>query len=151
MQVRAFGDGTRNGVAPLGGDTSLEPARYRVTLLGAGPVRVRYPLSQADAPGVRVEPRTRIGVRFLGRSEALTAGLSKARIDLPGQAPPGRRVIQVGLTAGIAVEDYRMCATTESDCADRRLPRDRAAAARRGNRLLAARPQRRCRPRRARR
>ena len=122
VQVRAFRDSTRNAVALLGIDGELEPGQYRVTLLGAGPVRVTYALGDGNAPGVRVEPRTRIGVRFLGRSERLAEGLSKARIDLPGEAPAGRRVIQVGLTDGVAAEDYRMCVTTEADCPARPLP-----------------------------
>lgn len=116
VQVRAFRDGTRDSVALLGADGVLEPGQYRVTLLGAGPVRVRWELDSPDSPGLRVEPRTRVPVRFLGRSELLTAGLSQARIDLPGEAPAGRRVIQVGLTDGLAADDYRMCATTEADC-----------------------------------
>jgi hypothetical protein len=116
VQVRAFGDATRDAVGALGVDGSLEPGRYHVTLLGQGPVSVRYPQADAEAAGVRVVPRTRTPMRFLGRSETLDAGNDAARIELPGALPAGRRAIQVRLTDGTEAGQVQMCATTGSVC-----------------------------------
>ncbi len=117
VQIRAFRDSTRTVVTPLGADGAIEPGRYTVVLLGQGPVRASYPLQSPDAPGVRVVPRTPLPVRFLGRAEALPAGsFGKARVELPGALPAGRRAIQVALRDRTSVEDFRMCATSGSTC-----------------------------------
>ena len=122
VQVRAFRDSTRNTVVPLGADGALEPGRYEVVLLGQGPVRASYPLADAGAPGVRLVPRTPLPVSFLGRAEVLTAGASKARVDLPGALPAGKRAIQVALRDRTSVEDFRMCATSGDACPGRLVP-----------------------------
>jgi hypothetical protein len=84
-----------------------------VTLLGQGPVRASYPLTNPDAPGVRVVPRTPLPMRFLGRAETLPMGsFGGARVELPGALPAGKRAIQVALRDRTSVEDFRMCATT---------------------------------------
>lgn len=121
VQVRAFADRTSGTVAPLAVDNQLEPGRYRVTLLGQGPVRVRYALDSEDRAGLRVVPSRRIPVTFLGRAEQLTFGQSSSRIEFPGAVAPGKRVVQVALLDGTAVDDLRMCATRAGAC-DQVLP-----------------------------
>lgn len=116
VQVRAFADRTREVVAPLAADSLLEPGRYRVTLLGQGPVQARYALRDQDREGLHVVPRTRIPVTFLGRAEQLPFGQSSARVELPRAAAAGKRVAQVALLDGTAVDDMRMCAPAGGTC-----------------------------------
>lgn len=116
VQVRAFADRTRDVVAVFGSDVQLEPGRYRVTLLGQGPVRARYPLADRERDGLQITTRSRIPVTFLGRSEQLPLGQSSARVELPRSAAAGKRVLQVGLLDGTAVDDMRMCATDGGSC-----------------------------------
>lgn len=118
VQVRAFADGTKDVVAPFGVDNRLEPGRYRVTLLGRGPVRVRYALTDSARAGLQVVPRTRIPVTFLGRAEQVDFGQSSARVELPRAAAAGKRVVQVALLDGTGVDDLQICATTGSSCDD---------------------------------
>lgn len=122
VQVRAFSDGTSQQVAPLDVEDELPAGRYRVTLLGQGPVRAAYDMADPNAPGLVLSPRTRITPQFFGRAERLPSGYSTARVELPGSVPSGRRVVQVGLTEGVSADDYRMCVTTGSGCARRVLP-----------------------------
>lgn len=116
VQVRAFADATKDVVVPLAVDNQLEPGRYRVTLLGQGPVRARYALQDRDREGLHVVPRTRIPVTFLGRAEQVDVGQSGARVLLPGALPAGRRAVQVALLDGTGVDDLELCATTEGSC-----------------------------------
>ena len=122
LQVRAFGDGTGEAVAMLGPDYQLEPGRYRVTLFGQGRVSVRYPLFETQAPGVRVVPRSPTALQFHGRSETLDFGYDAARVELPGAAAAGRRVLQVQLGESAEVGQSQMCVTTGSQCERRLLP-----------------------------
>lgn len=115
VQVRAFGDGTQDAVAPLGVDGHLVPATYRVTLLGQGAVRATFPLTDPDAPNVVLRPRTPLRQQFLARAEALEGGVTSGRVDL-GTLAPGRRAVQVVLMKGTRVDDLRMCATTAPQC-----------------------------------
>ena len=122
--VRAFRDASRDDVVVVGGIPLLEPGRYRVTLLGQGPVEVRWSMQDPGLPGVRVEPRTPTAVQFLGRSEVLPAGTATppASVVLGRAVPAGKRVLQVALLDGTAVEDARMCVTTGSTCPGNPLP-----------------------------
>lgn len=114
VQVRAFGDETRDERFATGlGE--LPPGRYRVTLLGQGPVRVAWSLREQDA-GIRIVPTTRIPVTFLGRAEQQAVGYSETKVDLPGAAPAGRRVLQLLLRDGTRAQDSRMCVTTGTEC-----------------------------------
>jgi hypothetical protein len=122
VQVRAFRDSTRDTVSLVGGDPVLEQGRYEVVLLGQGPVRVTYELQDPQAPGVRVQPRTPVPVRFLGRADALPVNAPDARIEMPGALPAGKRAIQVALRDRTSVEDFRMCASTGQPCSSRALP-----------------------------
>jgi hypothetical protein len=122
VQVRAFRDSTREAVAPFGASDRIEPGRYEVVLLGQGPVRAAYQLPDRQAPGVRLVPRTRLPVSFLGRAEALPAGGTDTRVELPGTLPAGRRAIQVALRDRTSLEDFRMCATSGAACPGRLLP-----------------------------
>lgn len=120
VQVRAFGDETREAVARLG--FRLEPGRYRVTLFGVGPVRVALPNRDREAPAYRIATRTRIPTTFFGRSEGLDAGYDTARIDLAGALPAGKRALQLTLLAGTQVGGFQICATAETECEQPLLP-----------------------------
>ena len=120
VQVRAFGDETKDTVARLG--FRLEPGKYRVTLFGVGRVRVVLPNNDREAAGIRIVPRTRIPVGFLGRSELLDAGYDEATVDLPGALPAGRRALQLTLRAGNEVGESQVCATRGSACERPLLP-----------------------------
>ena len=123
VRVRAFGDETSEAVGLLGGGGGiLEPGRYRVTLLGDGPVRAVYRLQDPQAPGLRVVPRIPIRSQFFGRAERLLDGRSRATVFLPDVVPAGARAIQVGLTAGTSADDYRMCTADEPRCPGNPLP-----------------------------
>jgi hypothetical protein len=116
VQVRAFADGTQDATAVLGYANSLPEGRYRVTLLGEGPVRASFALAERAAPGLTVVPRERIPVRFHHRSEPLAVGPSTAAVALDRALPPGRRALQVALLRDAAVGAVRMCATAAAQC-----------------------------------
>lgn len=120
VQVRAFGDQTREAVAKLG--VQLSPGRYRVTVFGNGPVRVVLPNNDREAPGIRISTRTRIPVAFFGRSEDLAAGYDSARIDLTGALPAGKRALQLNLENGTRVGRFQTCATADTECERPLLP-----------------------------
>lgn len=121
LVVRAFRDDT-SAAQGSSGLPSLEPGRYRVTLLGDAPVRAEWQLSDPEQPGIAVAPRTAVAARFLGRTEPIAEGMSSARVDLGNALPAGRRALQVMLLQGTRVDETRMCATVGSDCPDEGLP-----------------------------
>lgn len=116
VRVTAFQDGTGEALAPLGADGQLRPGTYRVTLLGDGPVRAAYSLSDPNAPGLRVVPRTPTRTQFFGRAEELPAGQAARAVNLPATLPRNGRAIQVLLLAKTHVSQIRMCATTGEQC-----------------------------------
>lgn len=116
VAVRAFRDDTSSAVGMISFESELAPGRYRVTLLGDGPVRVSLPMADRNAEGLTLVPRTLIRTQFLGRAEALPMGRATARVDLPRTLAAGRRAIQVTLFAREHVSQLRMCATTEPQC-----------------------------------
>ena len=118
LQVRAFRDGTQTAVAPFGGPPQLRAGRYRVTLLGDGPVTARFPMADRSAPAVRVRATQRLPVQFLGRAETLAEGRSRAAIVFPNSLPRGKRALLATLMRGVRVEDLRTCAATTSTCPD---------------------------------
>lgn len=120
-QVRAFRDDT-GAAQGAGANGPLGPGRYRVTLLGDAPLRAEWELTDPEAPGMVVVPRTPVAARFLGRTEPIAEGMSSARVDLGNALPAGRRALQVMLLQGTRVDETRMCATVGSDCPDEGLP-----------------------------
>lgn len=122
VRVTAFRDGTQQAQALLGPDSRLRPGSYRVTLLGDGPVRAAYALSDPDGAGLRVLPRTPLRTQFFGRAEPLPAGSATAAVHLPRTLPRDRRAIQVLLLAAPHLDAVRMCATTGPDCDPRPVP-----------------------------
>lgn len=122
VRVQAFADETSEARASIGVAERMREGRYRISLLGDGPVRAVYQLRDREAPGIRVVPRTRLRTQFFGRAERLLDGRSRAEVALPDVVPAGARVIQVGLTVGTSVDDYRMCQTNERRCKGNPLP-----------------------------
>lgn len=119
--VRAFQDETAESQGFFGAGT-FSAGRYRLTLLGDGPVRAEWQMTGAERPGLLVTPRTPVAARFLGRAEPLGPELSGARVDLPQAVPAGRRVLQLILLTGTRADDVVMCATTADDCPRQDLP-----------------------------
>jgi hypothetical protein len=117
VQVRAFGDATSDAVALVTASPWFRPGRYRVTLLGEGPVRVQWDLN--GSAGLRVEPTAPLPVQFLGRSLPLPSGQVEDRIELPGALPAGKRAVLVLPDEGLRVVHKEACATTAGgECPD---------------------------------
>lgn len=121
LVVRAFRDDT-SAAQGFYGLPSLEPGRYRVTLLGDAPVRAEWQLNDPEQPGIAVAPRTPVVARFLGRAEPLPADWGAARVDMPRALPAGKRALQVMTLVGTRVDEVMMCATAEDSCPRRTLP-----------------------------
>jgi hypothetical protein len=108
-----FAPAVRPEATLASGQTVMNPGRYRIRLLTAGPARVSL---DVDGGGRVVRPQQSLAVTTRDGAAAVATGVSSPEIRLPRAVPRNHAALFTYATSGDARGGSYGCVTTQNEC-----------------------------------